>query len=81
MPGLSTRLARLEREFGIRREQKCPLCLSGGVWRTRINGERQLHLDDPVFDESWHCRRCGAAASEVNVVTPMGSKSESDQLQ
>jgi hypothetical protein len=71
MSRLTSRIARLERALGTRRAQKCPLCFSGGVGRTRINGERELLADDPIFDETWHCRRCGAEAFEIHFVTPL----------
>ena len=57
MRSLSTRLERIERQLNEKlATQRCPLCLDGNVWRSRVNGKRQLHNDDPIFDDDWHCR-------------------------
>jgi hypothetical protein len=66
---LNSRIERIERQLsdGLG-TLRCPLCLDRQVWRSRLNGQRQLEEDDPVYDETWHCRRCGAAAPVVNMV-------------
>jgi hypothetical protein len=48
------------------------------VWRLRVNGKRELHKDDPIYDDDWHCRACGAAAPEIHMVTPSYSPTERD---
>jgi hypothetical protein len=70
MRSLSARMERIERQLeGRLRLERCQLCLEQNVWRLGVNGERQLDQDDPVYDDSWHCRRCGAAAPEIHMVT------------
>ena len=68
---LNSRLGKIERQLS---EQlgptRCPLCLDGGVGRVKINGEPKLEENDPVYDETWHCRRCGTEATVIHIVTP-----------
>lgn len=72
MRSLSTRLERIARQLNEKlAAQRCPLCLDRKVWRSRVNGERQLHKDDPIYDDDWHCRACGAAAPEIHIMTPL----------
>lgn len=70
MSKIGTRLCKLERQLSEVRLARCPLCLEGGVWRVRIVGEPQLVKDDPVYDETWHCKRCGRAAPEIRFLVP-----------
>jgi hypothetical protein len=68
---LRGRIDRIERQLKLKlAARRCPVCLDQNVWRLRINGERQMEKDDRVYDDTWHCRRCGTAAPEVNVVSP-----------
>ncbi|MEO6434674.1 MAG: hypothetical protein ABIP55_02785 [Tepidisphaeraceae bacterium] len=69
---LTQRLDRLQKAVDELRLSRCPLCLDGGVARMRINGQKQMEKDDAVYDPTWSCRCCGAAASEIDLVTPMG---------
>lgn len=61
---LTSRIGRIEQQLIRTGATRCPLCLDGGAWRMRFNGQRQLHDKDPVYDETWHCRRCGREAPE-----------------
>lgn len=68
MPTINQRLRQLEKTLQNIRPTRCPLCLDRQVWRSLLNGQRQLQPNDSVYDERWHCRRCGAAAPQINIV-------------
>lgn len=77
MRSLSFRMDRLERQLKDKlASERCPLCFGQNVWRMRVNGERTMEKNDPVYDNNWHCRRCGAAALEIDMVTPLGQQAK-----
>jgi hypothetical protein len=70
---LMARVQRIERQLNEKlAAERCPLCLGRNVWRLRINGQRQLDERDPVYDDTWHCRRCRDPAPEIDIVTESG---------